>query len=219
MSVFAVAAALMAVSPQGCKSVNYIQQVTVQPSTNLETLRLAVQMGPLLSLPLNFIFPVGEYGSVFMNPAIAGKVPFEFGFSLNIDALFKDPAMARADRTERLPDGQQIELGRAMAVIDPMPKPDPRFDVRLYVDILMGEWVGLALVIKDPNLALVPQDVMAMPVFQRNSESQATVFGKIFGRWKGPNPGDGYIEHNTIVVFAKVSELMNQSTQTLKELK
>jgi len=188
-----------------------IDRVTVVPSNNLESIRVALVFNPRkVQSTLGGGFQIGRHGYLFLNPATQ-NLPFEVGFELNTE-IFQDPEYVKLEPTTVFPNGLPMNLPQSRALVQiradqPIGK---RFDAYAYVDILQGEWMGTAIILDFIDDRYFPPGLAFSQVFARDSAGEPSVIGAVFG--PELNPSGGIRRSGGISVLVNVKSVMKNAS-------
>jgi len=198
----------LAIGVLGCKRENrLIERVSVQPSTNLEVIRIALEFNKR-NVQATFAggFPIKNYGYLFINP-FTGQQPFEVGFDLNT-AIVNDQDYVRLTPTTVLPNGVPIGLPYAIVEVKGVSPINPNFDAYAYIDVLHKSWLGAAGIFSFINDRFFPSGLAFTQVFMRDDQGRPGVLASVFGPELHP---DGTLKRaGGIAVLANVKQLLQR---------
>lgn len=208
MKVWLLAAAVMALASACRRSDALIDQISVQPSSNLESVRIALVFNPrTVQSTLGGGFAIGEHGYLFLNPYSPPRA-FEVGFELNT-AIFGDPNYVDLQPTTVFPNGIPMRLPHAVVEVRPEQPIGKRFDVYAYVDVLHAQWLGSAVMLDFIDDRAFPPGLALSQVFRRDEQDRPTLMAAVFG----PEvDSTGKITRSGgIAVLANVKSLLKQA--------
>ena len=199
------AAIVAAFSCLGCKQ-NLIDHVTFQPSSNLEVVRVSIVFTQNVKSQLSGIYDLKNYGELFANPWTTTE-PFEVGFDLNT-AIVNDQNYIKLSPTNLLANGVPIGINATVVQIQD-PKPiNPQFDLYGYVDVLHGEWLGVAAMFTYLNDQNFPAGLTLTQTFSPDKQGVPRILADVFGPTVN---SDGTLARaGGIAMFANVKELVLQ---------
>ncbi len=203
--LFAVVAAL-ALSLTGCKKDNsLIEKVTFKPTDDLRYVRIALTFSPNVQSDMVGSFQIKNYGILFVSPYTSTQ-RFEVGFDLDYASIINDQDYIHVEPTGTLPNGMPIGLAYPVVEVRGDKPIHEKFDLFGYVDILHGEWLGVAAMFSFINDKNFPANLSVSQVFFRDNEGIPRVMASVFGPKLN---ADGTLARNGgISLFANVRELL-----------
>jgi hypothetical protein len=165
----------------GCRGSDaLIERLSFTPSTNLESVRVALEFNPRrVRSTLGGGFAIGDHGYLFLNSWTPER-PFELGFELNTE-VFQDPKYVDLDPTTVFPNGIPMGLPHAVVEVRADRPVGSRFDAYAYVDVLKQRWLGTAVILDFIDERNFPPGLGLKQVLARDAEGRPTALAAAFG--------------------------------------
>lgn len=171
----------MAIALSSCGKKNrLIDKFTVEPSENLETVRISLIFAKSVKSSLTGGFAIKEYGYIFMNPFTQTE-PFEVGFNLNTQ-IFGDQDFALLKPTQLWPNGDPNGITEALVEVRAHNPVSPNFDIYGYVDLIPPlEWLGTAIILNFMNESIFPAGLKTVTqVLKKDHQGKPQIIGSVF---------------------------------------
>ena len=202
----AIAAALTVLATGCFRPQQLIEKVNVQPSDDLQTIRVSLVFGQSIKSDFGGRFALKTYGELFIQPYSATQ-PFEAGFDMNF-SVFNEQDYLELTPTNLLPNGMPIGLPNPVVEIRGVNPISPKFDLIGYVDILNKAWLGAATMFGFISDQYFPPGLSISQVFLRDGQGNPGVLASVFGPTLN---GDGSLKRaGGIALFANVKQLIKQ---------
>jgi hypothetical protein len=166
----------------GCdqEQFRFIRKISVEMSDNLESITLMMDFAPRVQFNLPGEFPVGKWGSVFLN-APTSQNPFQVGFRLNT-SIFRDNDILHLQPISTFPNGVQFPrtIETALVQISGATPINDQIDIYGYVDIARQRWLGIAVMLKFVDQTF-PAGLAFSQEFFPNTQGKPAAVASVFG--------------------------------------